>query len=138
MKDNDKFYLGLIILGNVLLVLGFIYCVSRYKLCVLLIRIDIPISHRIWLYWWWDRLFSFLFTLLRLDRLTVLQRPLRISPVEHIGTQRKTTGGHFAPSGAGLDLINVNGVYYVYNQYMGYEDYDEAIHEVKTNTSGHA
>ena len=29
MKENDKFYLGLIILGNAILVLGFIYCISR-------------------------------------------------------------------------------------------------------------
>ena len=95
------------------------------------------ISHRIWLYWWWDRLFSNLFTLLRLDRLSLLHRPPRVSPAELIGTRRKVTGGHFAPSGPGLNVIDVNGVYYAYNQYVGYEDYDEATHEVKTGTSGH-
>ena len=67
------------------------------------------ISRRIWLYWWWDRLFSNLFTLLRLDRLTLLHRPPRVSPMELIGTRRKVTGGHFAPSGPGLNLIDVNG-----------------------------
>ncbi len=69
--------------------------------------------------------------------MTLLHRPLRVSPMEHIGTRRKVTGGHFAPSGPGLNLIDVNGVYYVYNQYTGYDDFDEEIHEVKTATSGH-
>ena len=66
-------------------------------------------------------MFSNLFSLLRLDRVTLLHRPLRVSPVEHIRAWRKVTGGHFAPSGPGLNLV-----YYVYNHYnTDHEDFDE-------------
>ena len=140
MTERDKFFLSLIFFGNIILVLGFIYCISRSAIILesqpvfWSARFQFSPTRRVWFYWWWDRLFWDLYSLLRLDRLSMLRRSPSVA-VDHIVTKRKVTGGHFASSGPGVSAADGNGLYYVYNNY-GYEGYDEEIREVKTGTNG--
>merc|ERR1712154_703359 len=66
LTDEDKFYLGLILAGHAVLLLGFLYCVSR-----------------VWLHAMWSSLFTKLHSFLRFDQVCIRKR-ISPTPADHL------------------------------------------------------
>ena len=102
MTSEEQFFLGMILFGYVVLILGFAYCVSRY-----LMKNDyifVKFSSRIWLDWFWDDLFQKLYKFLKMDKIKFLQRTT--FTVNQIPNKK-------------LSIIYVNGVYYNIDEDFG-------------------